>query len=142
MFEDVACQHGPHPESHPVIQSYWRAIVHHPKPNQRLAFTILRCIGVAVIFGLQSCIARVERVHQGALRKISFRSGIFLSEIKPVQSVAHDVAPVLWIRVLEFRIQAFNPLQESFLRFGCGPKVAVFVSWHGIRPLDKSSNIA
>src|SRR5437016_9159194 len=37
MFEDVTGEHGAHPKAQPVVQSHRGAVVHHPKPDERLA---------------------------------------------------------------------------------------------------------
>src|SRR5438874_9790077 len=49
MFEDVTGEHGAHPKAQPVVQSHRGAVVHHPKPDERLALGIFHCIDVSVI---------------------------------------------------------------------------------------------
>src|SRR5438067_10193628 len=49
-----------------------------------------------------------------------------------MQCIAHNIAAVTRIVVLEFRIQVLDPVEECLLGFGCGPNVPIFISWHGL----------
>ncbi len=116
MFEYVAGQHGAHLVSQPVIQADRRAVVHHPEPDQRLAFAILRGIGVAVGFGFQRGVARIKRVDERfASASGSSRIGrrIRTSQIKLVQFLADDIAAMLRVAIRELAIESSIHRRET-----------------------------
>src|SRR5678815_5424491 len=61
MPEHMPGQHGAYFMSQPVIQADWRAVVHHPEPDQGLAFTVLRGVCISICLGFQGGVARVQR---------------------------------------------------------------------------------
>ena len=133
MLENMAGQHGAHFVSQPVIQADRRAVVHHPEPDQRLAFAVLRSVGVTVSLGLQRGVARIKRVDQSLHRQRRRRIGrrVGTSQIKLVQFLADHIAAMLGIAIRELAIQFVNPFQECF--FGCRNWLqdSIFVSGHG-----------
>src|SRR5207245_8260445 len=94
MFEDVTGEHGAHPKAQPVIQSHGRAVVHHPKPDERLALGVFHCIDVPVVFWLECRVARIEGMHQGLPGQSSggIRGCISVPEVMFVKGLADAIA--------------------------------------------------
>src|SRR5258708_16216999 len=67
MLEDVFREHGAEAESLPVVDPNRRAVIHHPEPDQGFALAILGCVHVAVVFGLESRVARIKIVDSNLL---------------------------------------------------------------------------
>ncbi len=132
MLEDVAREHGAHPESQPVVDSDRRAVIHHPKPYERFALGIFRHILIAVILGLERGIARIETVHHRALRRRVIRGWRVIrpAKIEFVQRVTHHDAAMLHVAVGELMVKAFDPRHEGFFGVGQGMQVAIFVARH------------
>src|SRR6059058_1946931 len=114
MFEDVTGEHGAHPKAQPVIQSHGRAVVHHPKPDERLALGVFHCIDVPVVFGLECRVARIE--------------GMKYAERKPLIWfwMMYDRSPVGLNHWLGFRMRAM--LARHVFKH-CGKNVKIF---HGV----------
>src|SRR6266566_3018817 len=141
MLEYMTSEHSAHSEPEPVIQPHGRAVVHHPKPDQRFALCIFRTIHIAVILGLQAGVTRIEGMDQSLLSGAPFRRSIRLAQVEFMERVAHHIATVLRIAIAEFRIQVLDPSKENIFGLWSRSDLAVFESRH-VRPRYKLSNIA
>ena len=132
MLEDVPCKHGSHPVPQPVVQPHGRAVIHHPEPDQWLAFAVLHHVNVAIRLRFERAITRIERVHQSLLRQRSRRPWrrVGTSKVKLVQRIARNLAAMLWITIHELPVELVDPLEETLFRLRSRIQNAVFVSRH------------
>ena len=115
-----------------MVEADRRAVVHHPEPDQRLAFAIFRGIGIAVSLRLERGVARIERVDQGLYRQRRgrIRRGIRSSQIKLVQFLPDDIAAMLGVTIRELAIEPINPFEKCLFRGRNGLQDSIFVSGH------------
>src|ERR1041385_2378847 len=128
MLEDMAREHGAHTKSEPVIQPNWRTVVHHPEPDEWLAFGILCGINIAIIFRLERGIARIERKCHGVAGEIADWRGIGAVKIELGECIAHNQAPVFGIWIAKLGVEIADPVQERLLSLRRRAKIAVIVS--------------
>src|SRR6202011_5239292 len=95
------------------------------------ALRVLGGIDVAVILRFQGGVPRIETMYERALSRTALGMSVWPAEVDLMQDVADDIAAVLRIFVREFGFEALNALEEIFLSFGRGLKVAIFVFRHG-----------
>ena len=132
VLEDVPGQHRANPIPECMIHSNGRPVVHHPKPDQRLAFGVFRRVHVSVVFRLQRRVARIERMDERVLRPCGRGRGrlIRTSKIKLMQRVADGHTAPVHVTVGELGLEIIHPVLKSLFRSRQRFQNTIFITWH------------